>query len=89
MANTSSARKRIRQSEKRKKANTSAKSAVRTAIKKLRAAIAEKKAVDVIETLKRKFEKTVDTASRKGTIHWKTAARHKSRLAKKANKASA
>ena len=88
MANTSSAKKRIRQSEKHRLANTSNRSSIRTAIKKLRSAIEKKSSAEVITELKIKLEKTLDTFSRKGLIHWKTAARTKSRLTKQANKAS-
>jgi small subunit ribosomal protein S20 len=45
----------------------------------------EEKNVEQIKTDQRKFEKTIDTAARKGIVHKKTAARKKSRMAKKIN----
>jgi small subunit ribosomal protein S20 len=89
LANTSSAKKRIRQSEKRRQINSSARSAVRTAVKKLRAALENKETPkDDLTAMSRKLDKTVDTAARKGLIHWKTAARFKSRLSGKVAKIS-
>jgi len=85
LANTSSARKRIRQSEKRRVKNSSMKSALRTSIKKLRSSASEKASKDVLSTNQSKVDKTLDSAARKGLIHWKKAARLKSRLAKMVN----
>lgn len=79
MANSAQARKRARQAEKRRQHNTSFRSAMRTALKKVvklieagdkqAAAEAYKAAVPVI-----------DSAAGKGLIHGNKAARHKSRL---------
>jgi len=85
LANNSSAKKRIRQNEKAKARNGRIKSSVRTIAKKLRSLFESKEAATGTEAALRKFEKTVDGAARKGVLHWKTAARYKSRMAKKAN----
>ncbi len=72
-----SAQKRARQALKREARNRSAIAAMRTAIKnaRLKPDTAFKTAVSVI----------AKTAS-KGAIHWKTAARYTSRLARAASK---
>lgn len=79
MANSTQARKRARQAEKRRRHNVSFRSTMRTAMKKVirliqagdrqAAADAFKAAVPVI-----------DSAAGKGLIHRNKAARHKSRL---------
>ncbi len=79
MANSRQARKRARQAEKRRQHNVGLRSMMRTAIKKVRAAIdgGEK------ETAKQAFqqmEKVVDRFANKGLIHDNKAARYKSRL---------
>ena len=81
MANTESAEKRNRQSQIRRDRNRSHKSELRTAIKKVRAAVesgdsatAKKLLPDTLSLLDR-------TASR-GVIHPNQAARSKSRLTK-------
>jgi len=63
------------------------KSSVRTASKKVIKMVESKdtKEPQALQDLFKKFTKTIDTASRKGVVHWKTAARKKSRLAKKIN----
>ena len=50
-------------------------------------AAASTKAATLKEDLK-KAESCIDKAAKKGVIHWKTAARKKSRLAKAANKSA-
>ncbi len=72
--------KRQRQSAVKREANKAARSRMRTAVKKLRTLLAEgkpeaKAALPAVEA-------EIDRTSRKGGIHWKTAARYKSRLAK-------
>ena len=67
MANTSSARKRIRQSEKRRVKNSSMKSALRTSIKKLRSSASEKATKEVLSTNKSSVDKNLDSAARKGS----------------------
>lgn len=89
MANIKSSKKRNRQNEKRRRKNSAVKSSIRKAAKKVITAVDSKEEKDsqVIKELFRKYVKTIDTASRKGIIHWKTVARKKSRLAKKVNSA--
>jgi small subunit ribosomal protein S20 len=79
MANTAQARKRARQSEKRRALNNAAQSELRTAIKKVRKAIAggDKAAAQAALDGSRS---TIDAMARKGMFHRNTAARHKSRL---------
>ncbi len=90
MANIKSAKKRIITSEKRRKKNMAVRSAIRTASKRVIRAT-EGKAADAgtPADIYRAFVKTIDTAARKKTVHWKTAARKKSRLAKRVNAAAA
>lgn len=87
MANIKSSQKSIKQEAKRGAKNSSEKSAVRTEAKKVMKAIEKKDAVDksAVEAVFKGFVKKIDQASSKGAIHWKTAARKKSRLAKKLN----
>ena len=80
MANSAQARKRARQAVKRNAHNASQRSALRTAIKSARKAIAagDKEAATSV------FQKTVSIIDRiadKKRIHKNKAARHKSRLA--------
>ena len=78
MPNIASAKKNMRKSRAAMARNRAQRSALRTALKKGHAATtAEDTAVAV--TL-------LDRAARKGLIHKNTAARHKSRMAKKATK---
>lgn len=88
MANIESQKKRNRQNVKLNAANSQVRSSVRTAMKKVNKALDSKdeKNVEQITLNQRKFEKTIDTAARKGIIHKNTAARKKSRMAKKINK---
>jgi small subunit ribosomal protein S20 len=80
MANTVQARKRARQSETRRKHNAALKSALRTAIKNVKKAIA---AGDKAAATKMLHASTavVDRIADKRIIHKNKAARHKSRLA--------
>lgn len=83
LANIKSAIKRVRQTNKRYEQNSQEKAAMRTAIRKAEAAI-ENNEENANELVNRAF-KLVDTAAGKGLIHKNSAARQKSRLAKKAN----
>jgi len=84
LAHSRSAKKRIRQNAKQRLRNRSAKSALRTAIKKFRAAVKKGDAQSAAQAY-RAAQKKVDTTARKGIIHKGTAARVKSRLAAKLN----
>ena len=85
MANHPSAEKRNRQRIVRTERNRSVKGAVRTLIKKARAAIATPKDGDSAAAVAAAV-KAVDRAASKGVVHPKMAARAKSRLAKAAQK---
>ena len=79
MANTASARKRARQSEKRRQHNASLRSELRTAVKNVRKAIdAGDKAA--AQDILRRAAGTIDRIADKNIIHKNKAARHKSRL---------
>ena len=84
MANKS-AEKRERQEAVRRLRNRSAKSAVRTAVKKFDAAVAAGNK-DEAEKAFAESCKLLDSAASKGLIHKNTAARKKSRLAHAFNK---
>ena len=88
MANIKSQEKRIKQNEKQRQANSQVKSSIRTATKKVAKLTDSKdeKDISLINTQFVRFVKLIDTAARKGIIHKRTAARKKSRLAKRINK---
>ncbi len=81
MPNTASAKKRLRQNEKRRLHNRSAKSDMRTQIRRVRDAV---KAGDneQAQTEFRVAQKKIDQAASKNLIHKNAAARTKSRLVK-------
>lgn len=85
MPNTASAKKRMRQEEKRRLHNRSVKSEVKTQISKARYAIATG-AADA-ETAVRLAASELDRAAKKGVLHRNNAARRKSRLMKQLNAA--
>jgi small subunit ribosomal protein S20 len=76
---SSSAEKRHRQSEERRLRNKSARSAVRTSVKKFMA-LAQKKELAEAEAALRDMIKKLDSAAGKGIIKKNTAARKKSRM---------
>ncbi len=88
LANKKSTEKRIRQNEKSRKRNFQEKSAVRTAAKKVAKAITDSSESQEIKDNFKQFVKKIDTAVRKGVIHKRTAARKKSRIAKRINKSA-
>lgn len=79
MANTQSAKKRIRQTIKRTAHNRLFRTAARTHIKRARALIAQGR-LDEAEEVCRKAASTLDKAARKGIIHPRNASRRKSRM---------
>jgi len=81
VANHPSALKRARQNEKRRLRNRMAIGEMRTAIKKFRALVAEKKGEDARSALPSVCA-LIDRTRKKGGIHANTAARYKSRLAR-------
>lgn len=80
MANYPSAKKRIRQTERRTVRNKNIRTAVRTQIKRVRAALAEGDAKAAQEAF-RAAERKIDKAVTKGVYHAKTGSRYVSRLA--------
>ncbi len=88
MAHSRSAKKRIRQNETCNARNRWRKRRIKAAIDNLNDAIHDgdkKNASDALVAA----SKTLDQIAAKGTIHKKTAARKKSRLARRLNKALA
>ena len=79
MANNASARKRIRQTQKRTVRNQARKSRMRTFIKKVETAIASGDKGAAAEAL-REAQPEMQRASGKGVIHANTVARKLSRL---------
>lgn len=91
LANIKQQKKRNRQNEKRRVKNSQVKSSIRTAVKKVVKTLESKDTKDPvqIQELYAAFIKNIDTAAGKGIIKKNTAARKKSRLAKKVNAAVA
>lgn len=84
MAHSLSAKKRVRQNEKARITNRARKSMVKTQIKKFETALS---AGDV-ETARQEYQavvKRLDKTAATSTMHKRTAARRKSRLAKRLN----
>ena len=79
MANTVQAKKRARQAEKHRQHNASFRSMVRTAIKRVVAAI-ETGDKDQAQAAYAEAVPVIDRMADKGIIHKNKAARHKSRL---------
>jgi len=73
-----SAKKAMRQARVRAVVNKAQRSALRTALKRVRTATGAQEAAQAYHTAAR----LLDRAARKGLIHRNNAARHKSRLAK-------
>ncbi|MCC7081123.1 MAG: 30S ribosomal protein S20 [Burkholderiales bacterium] len=80
MANIDSAKKRARQSEVRRAHNASLRSRMRTAVKRVRKAIATGEK-DVAQRELRAAASMLDSTAGKGVVHKNMAARNKSRLA--------
>lgn len=85
MPNIKSAKKRVLVNKTKAARNKSTNSALKTAIKKANAAI-DTNAADKAEVVNAAFAK-IDQAAAKGLIHKNNAARKKSALASKLNKA--
>lgn len=88
MANIKSQIKRNRQNQKRAERNKSVRTSLKTATKKVRAAVAVGDA-EVAQARAREAARALDKAASKGIVHRRTVARRKSRLAKAANKVGA
>jgi small subunit ribosomal protein S20 len=80
MANTAQARKRARQSLKRNAHNAAQRSELRTALKKVRKAIASGDKA-VAQAQLRESQSVIDAIADKKIFHKNAAARYKSRLA--------
>ncbi|MEI6762661.1 MAG: 30S ribosomal protein S20 [Actinomycetes bacterium] len=85
MANIKSQIKRIKTNEKAQARNKSARSGLKTAIRRFKDALAAGDAATITEEL-RVASKTLDVAVSKGVLHANAAANKKSSLAKQANK---
>ena len=88
MANLPSAKKRIKQNERNRIRNRARRAECRTAIKKL----LEHLRLGHVDEARSEFvgvTKKLDQTAAKGTMHAKTVARRKSRLAKRINAAAA
>ena len=84
MAHSLSAKKRVRQNEKKRAINRTRKSQVKTKIKQFQENLSEgdvEAATEQLRLVGAKLDKTAATS----TMHKKTAARKKSRLAKSLN----
>jgi small subunit ribosomal protein S20 len=88
MANIKSQIKRNRQNERRRVRNKAVRTSLKTASKKVRLALAEGDA-EAASVRAREAARAFDKAAAKGIVHRRTAARHKSRLARAANRAAA
>jgi small subunit ribosomal protein S20 len=83
MANTSSAIKRMKQSEKRRLRNRAARSTIRSSVKGARATL-DAKSPDATAAVHDAI-RTLDQAVSRGVLHRNTAGRKKSALAHKLN----
>ena len=84
MAQHKSAKKRIRQNEKRQVRNRHIRSTLRSALKKLDQTVEQQNAEEV-KSLLDKTISIVDKAASKGVIHKNKAARHVSQIRRKAH----
>ena len=84
MANIKSQVKRIKTNEKARQRNASKKSAIRTAMKKVRLAVEAKDLVKAEELLKAAF-RLIDKSVSDGVQHKNTAARQKAELSRLVN----
>jgi small subunit ribosomal protein S20 len=86
LANTQSAIKRIRRSERRRKINQVHRSRARTYVKRTRALIAAGQ-IEEAEAAALQAVRSLDKAAERGIIHKNKAARSKSRLMKRLSQA--
>lgn len=84
MAHSLSAKKRVRQNEKRRVINRSRKSQARTQVKHFEAAL-DRGDTEAASERYRLVVKNLDKAAAGSTMHKRTAARKKSRLARRLN----
>jgi small subunit ribosomal protein S20 len=81
LANTASAEKRNRQAQKRRARNVQVRTGVKSAVKKVREAVAKGDGAAATQALKA-AEKAIGKASSKGVLHKNAASRRISRLAR-------
>lgn len=86
MPNIKSSVRSVKTDTERNARNSAMKSAIKTVSRKLRASAKAASPEESAELLK-KASSLIDKAAKKGVLHKNTAARKKSRLAKRANKA--
>ena len=84
MANSASAEKRVKQNERNRAMNKARKSALKSQMRKFLDAVHGGDAGRAKETFV-SLQKELDQVAAKGTLHKNTAARRKSRLAKRLN----
>lgn len=85
MANSKSAEKRVRQTEKRTARNKAVRSKFNNEVKRFEQAVINNEDKEVIEQRLQTAIKTIDKTAAKGIIHENKAARVKSRLMRKFN----
>jgi small subunit ribosomal protein S20 len=86
LANTKSAMKRVRSSQRRAEFNQVTRSTARTYVKRARQLI-EQGSIDEAEAVVMQAVRALDKAASKGVIHRNNAARRKSRLVRMLNEA--
>ena len=84
MAHSLSAKKRMRQNEKRRQRNRARISVVKKRVRRVLEAVRSKDA-PAAETALREAAAVIDRTASRGTLHRNTAARRKSRLARQVN----
>ena len=80
MAHHESAKKRMRQDARRKAVNRAVKSEIKSVTKRVAGAAGPEET----EKALREAASVIDRAAKKRIVHWKTAARKKSRMARRA-----
>lgn len=83
MPNITSAKKRVRQTAKRRLRNKSYKTRVKNSVKKVLVAIEEKQEKEFVNELLSNAFSVIDKAAKKGVIHRNNASRKKARLTKR------
>ena len=87
MANLKSAKKRVKQTEKRRLVNVARKTAIKTAVRKVLDSIDRGDAVEETTKLMRDAESKIERAKSKGVLHRNTAARKIGKLARTVSRA--
>ena len=87
MSNTKSAKRQAKKNITKAKKNLARRSAIKTSVKKVLAAVNSSATAEQLTTLLKDAESKLSRAKGKNTLHPKTASRKVSRLAKKVNAA--